>query len=148
MSGKKKSVKRIVIDAIKRTPLKAVLDGVKQVPPMYQIRHFLIDKHQDKLFFEWYPEIYSRRSSDPVDERKVIFIENAMTGLSNSLQQVYQDLKAAGGYRIHIHHIGRNLIHAEDADRNGARLAYDLGDAQYVFLSEASEALSCLPLRP
>lgn len=148
MSGKKKSVKRMVIDAIKRTPLKSVVDGVKQVPPMYQIRHYLIDKHEDKLFFEWYPDIYNRHSSDPIDEKKVVIIENAMTGLSNSLQQIYQDLKASGKYRIHIHHIGRNLIHAEDSDKNGARLANDLGDARYVFLSEACRVLSCLPLRP
>ena len=58
----------MVIDAIKRTPLKSVVDGVKQVPPMYQIRHYLIDKHEDKLFFEWYPDIYNRHSSDPIDE--------------------------------------------------------------------------------
>ena len=147
MSGKK-SIKRTVLDIVKRTPLKSVLNGVKMVPPMYQIRHFLIDLHQDKIMFEWYPDFYSRRSSRPVDERKVVIIENALSGLSNSLQLIYDDLKADGRFRVHVHHIGRNLTYLEDAEKNGARLAYDLGDARYVFLSESCEALSCLPLRP
>ena len=140
MSKKKKSAKKAVVDALKKTPLKPLWWKVKLMPPVYQIRHLLIDIHQDKLLFEWYPEIYSRHSSEPVDERKVILIENAMSGLSNSLQLIYQDLKAAGGFRIHIHHIGNNLIHTHDRDINDAGLVNDLGTARYVFLSEANAA--------
>ena len=149
MSTKKKakSAKKAVIEALKKTPLKPLWWKVKLMPPVYQIRHFLMDIHSDKLLFEWLPEIYSRHSSEPVDERKVVLIENAMTGLSNSLQLIYQDLKAAGGFRIHIHHIGNNLIHTHDRDINDAGLVNDLGTARYVFLSEANAALSCLPLR-
>ena len=146
--GKKQSLKRVVLDKLKRTPLKSVLSGVKQVPPLRQARHYLIDLHEDKLYYEWYPDIYRRHSSEPVDERKVVIIENAMKGLSNSMQLVFDDLMADGSYKVHIHHIGRNLIHAQDAEVNGARLVNDLGNARYVILSEASKVLSCLPLRP
>ena len=106
MSNKKKSAKKAVGDALKKTPLKPLWWKVKLMPPVYQIRHLLIDIHQDKLMFEWYPEIYSRHSSEPVDESKVIFIENALTGLSSSFRLLYRDLKASGKYQIHVHHIG------------------------------------------
>lgn len=142
------STKKKVMDFLRKTPLKPIWWKVKAIPPLYQIRHFFMDIHQDKLLFEWYPDIYSRHSSEPVDERKIVIIENAMTGLSNSFQLLYQDLKADGRYKIHIHHIGKNLIHREDHDKNGAKLVNDLGTARYVILSEACDALSCLTLRP
>lgn len=143
-----KKAKNAVMSVLKKTPIKWMWWKIKGVPPFYQIRHYLGDLHQDKLYDEWYPDIYRRHSSEPIDERKVVIIENAMSGLSNSFQLIYQDLKASGKYRIHIHHIGKNLIHREEHDINGAKLVNDLGNARYVILSEACNSLSCLPLRP
>ena len=149
MSGKKKkSMKKTAVELLKKTPLKPMWWKLKGVPPIYQIRHFLMDIHQDKLLFEWYPDIYRENAGGPVDERKVIFVENAMSGLSNSFQLLYNDLKASGKYRIHVHHLGWYLIHRNEFEVNGARLVRDLGDARYVFLSEACHPLSCLSLRP
>lgn len=146
--NKFQKTRKAVVGALKKTPVKQIWWKVKGIPPFYQIRHYLGEKHSDKLFFEWLPEIYNRHSSEPVDERKVVLIENSMTELSNSLQLIYQDLKASGKYRVHVHHLGKNLIHREEHDINGARLANDLGTARYVFLSEACNVLSCLKLRP
>lgn len=140
--------KNTVVKALKKTPLKPLWWRAKHIAPIRMVRHTLKDIHQDKLVNEWYPEIYSRHSSEPVDENKVIIIENALTGLSSSFRLLYRDLKASGKYRIHVHHIGRNLVHANEHDINGARLAYDLGTARYVFLSDECVALSCVPLRP
>ena len=140
--------KKAVVNAIKKTPLRPIWWRAKHIAPIRLIRHTLKDMHQDRLIHEWYPEIYSRHSSEPVDESKVIFIENALTGLSSSFRLLYRDLKASGKYQIHVHHIGRNLVHANDHDINGARLAYDLGTSRYVFLSDECVALSCVPLRP
>ncbi len=148
MSGKQmKNAKKAVVNLLRKTPARQAWWKVKGLPPVYQIRHFLGDIHQDKLYFEWYPDIYRRHLSEPVDPRKVVIIENAVSGLSNSFRLIYRDLKRSGAYTIHVHHIGKNLVHREEQDINGARLADDLGTARYVFLSEASTVLSCVPLR-
>ena len=136
-----------VIDVLKKTPLREWWWKNKKKTPFKQVRKYLGGIHKEKLYLEWFPAIYNRHSSDPIDEHKVVMIENALSGLSNSFQLIYKDLKASGDYRIHVHHLGKNLTRAKQHDINGARLANDLGDAKYVFLSEACDVLSCLPLR-
>ena len=59
------------------------------MPPFFQIRHYLSDIHEDKLYFEWIPDIYRRYSAAPVDEKKVILVENHPKDLSNTFQELY-----------------------------------------------------------
>ena len=103
---------------------------------------------EDKLYFEWIPDIYRRYSAAPVDEKKVILVENHPKDLSNTFQELYKDLMADGSYNVHIHHLGKGYIHREEHEKNVAKLVKDLGTAKYVFQSEANEAISALTLRP
>ena len=116
-----------VIDVLKKTPLREWWWKNKKKTPFKQVRKYLGGIHKEKLYLEWFPAIYNRHSSDPIDEHKVVMIENALSGLSNSFQLIYKDLKASGDYRIHVHHLGKNLTRAKQHDINGARLANDLG---------------------
>ncbi len=142
-----KQARDAVMNVLRKTPLRETWWKVKKYPPFAQVRHFLGGIHQRKLFEEWYPDIYARHSSEPVDPYKVVMIENAVSGLSSPFRLLYHDLKKDGRFTIHVHHLGKGLIHKEDHDINGARLANDVGNAKYVILSEACNVLSALPLR-
>jgi CDP-glycerol glycerophosphotransferase (TagB/SpsB family) len=143
-----KTVRDAALNVVRKTPLREAWWKVKGVPPFAQVRHFLGRIHLRKINEEWYPDIYHRHSSEPVDPFKVVIIENAVSGLSNSFRLIYHDLKKDGRFTVHVHHLGKNLVRREQHDINGARLANDVGNAKYVFLSEACTVLNVLPIRP
>ena len=134
-------------EVLKKTPLREAWWKIKGVPPIKQVRDYLGDIHEDKLYYEWIPDIYKKAAIAPVDEKKVILVENHPKNLSNTFQELYKDLIADGSY-VHIHHLGKGYIHREDHEKNVAKLVKDLGTARYVFQSEANEAISALTLRP
>ena len=47
-------------EVLKKTPLREAWWKIKGVPPIKQIRDYLGDIHEDKLYYEWIPEIYKK----------------------------------------------------------------------------------------
>ena len=47
-------------EALKKTPLREAWWKIKGMPPFFQIRHYLSDIHEDKLYFEWITDMYRR----------------------------------------------------------------------------------------
>ena len=128
---------------LKKNVISPVWWEMKKLPPAAA----LIDYRTDKFFNEWMPAIYLRHGQKPVDEKKVVLVENQPAGLGNAFTLLYRDLKKDGEFRVHIHHIGNGLLPKKQWEKNCAKMVADIATARYVFLSEASGAVSCLPLR-
>lgn len=94
-----------------------------------------------------YPSIYEEYAKQPVKEDKVVFIELRQPKLSNSFQVLYDALKNKYDFDIHEHYLRTSFVtRKEHVERCKAMIA-DIADAKYVFLNEASNVVSCVPLR-
>ena len=68
--------------------------------------------------------------------------------LMNSMEELYRKLKEEYDYDIHLHLINNGSITRKEYRKRCRKLVADMATAKYVFLSDASEAVSCVDLRP
>lgn len=106
------------------------------------------ERIKDELLFHKLPEVYNKYKNDPIDEKKIIFLELRQTGLTNSSRFLYDILKSQYNFKIHIHLLRTNEVEQEEYEDRCKRFMKDLATAKYVFLCEASEVLSCIEKRP
>lgn len=103
---------------------------------------------KDVTFDDYFPRFYNAHRNEPVDETKVIFMEPQQPTLTNNMRLIYQRLKKSGKYTIHVHLLKSNLDYRKQWKKNCAAFLSDLATAKYLFLSEGSDVLSCVDLRP
>ncbi len=101
----------------------------------------------DVTYDRYLPSFYNRHRTEPVDEKKVIFLEPAQPKLTNNLQLICDRLEASGRYTVHKHFLRSNIDYRRQWKKNCAAFLEDLATAKYVFLAEGSMVLSCVDLR-
>ena len=94
-----------------------------------------------------FPFYYKMHSLGRIKRNKVIFIEANLPGLSNSLQVLYDRLKAEGGYELKVHCLREVSVSKGVYIRNAMRLIKDMADAGCIVLCEGSRLVSCIPKR-
>lgn len=66
---------------------------IKKLPPVKAAKKYMGRKRKDKLLYETLPAAYNAHKNEPVDERKVIFIELRLPDVSNSFRILYDELQ-------------------------------------------------------
>ena len=73
-----------------------------RIPPLKQIKRYFGLKRSDRLYGETIPAWYRSEAGKPVDDQKVLFVENRAVSLSDNFRLIYEYVKQAG-YIVHIH---------------------------------------------
>jgi CDP-ribitol ribitolphosphotransferase len=94
-----------------------------------------------------YPSIYKEHAKKPVDEKKVVFIEVRHPELTNSLSFLYENLKENYTFDIHVHTLRTGFVSRREFRENCKSMIADIADAKYVFISDASNIVGCVPMR-
>jgi len=94
-----------------------------------------------------FPSIYRRNAQKPIDENKVVFIEVREPELSNSLQVLYKDLQKKNTYKLCIHTLRSGFAKRKEYQNNCRAMLADIADAKYIFISDTSSVVSCVPMR-
>ena len=93
------------------------------------------------------PSIYRRYARRPVNENLVIFVEYRFDQLQDSLKLLYEQITDRYDYTVHVHCLNHDFVPARVYRSNCRKLVKDLAVASRVFISDASEVVSCVPLR-
>lgn len=136
-----------IVKIIKKTPLKAVWKAAKHSSWGRELRKKWRKAYEDKIYFEVFPEAYSSQADQPLQENKVILIEPRYATLSNSFQALYQELKEHYNFDVHIHCLRDTFVSKSQYVENCKVMLQDAATAKYIFLTEASRVISCVPLR-
>lgn len=94
-----------------------------------------------------YPMTYRIKSRKKINPNKVIFIEVRSEKLTDDFELLYGKLKKKKQFEIHTHFLRMGFARKKDYIRLCMALVRDIADAKYVFISDASDVLACLPLR-
>ncbi len=94
-----------------------------------------------------YPSIYKKYSKQPVKEDKVVFIELRQPKISNSFSVIYNDLKENYNFDVHEHYLRTSFIPRPNHVKRCKEMIKDIADAKYIFMNEASNVVSSVPLR-
>ena len=94
------------------------------------------------------PSIYRRYAKNPVDEKKILFIEERSDTLSDNFRLIWKALKRNGTYRLCFLSMNRSAASSSELTQRFCVLAKEMATAKVVFLCEANEAVSCVPKRP
>ena len=116
-----------------------------RIPPLKQIKRYFGLKRSDRLYGETIPAWYRSEAGKPVDDQKVLFIENRSVSLSDNFRLIYEDVKQAG-YTVHVHYL-HEFDPGTDSMKPLEAYAKDAATAKYIFLNDAALATSSFPLR-
>ncbi len=94
-----------------------------------------------------YPSTYRKYAKQPVKENKIVFIEIRQPKISNSFQVLYDDLKNNYQFDIHEHFLRTTFVPKKEHRERCKAMIRDIADAKYVFLNEASNVVSSVPMR-
>ena len=135
-------------DSIRKTPLIKVWRFAKKKPPLKQMRSLAGKGHRFYMLKVKLPGIYRKYASQPVDEKKVVFFEVRLAELTNSFQTLYKAVNAMNTYDVHTHFLRLSFVSRKQYDKNCVEFVKDIATAKYIFTDEASNVLSCVPMRP
>lgn len=95
-----------------------------------------------------YPHIYKKYSRNPVDENKVVFIENRIDYLPDSFEVIYDTLKINYDFDLYCHFL-RQISVSDDEFRSRCKEAIkDIATAKYVFLADCVNINCGFQIRP
>ena len=102
----------------------------------------------NKLLDKRIPRTYKAAAKEPVDEKKIVFVEIRHPMVTNSFEVMFDELVNNYDYNIHTHFLlNSNTVRADYAKRV-LNAVEDIATAKYVFLNEGSNAISAIPIRP
>lgn len=133
---------------IRKTPLIRVWRFAKKKPPLKQMRSLAGKWHRFYTLKIKLPGIYRKYARQPVDEKKVVFFEVRLAELTNSFQTLYKTITAMNTYDVHTHFLRLTFASRRQYDKNCVEFVKDIATAKYIFANEASNVLSCVPMRP
>ena len=87
---------------------------IKKLPPVKAAKKYMGRKRKDKLLYETLPAAYNAHKNEPVDERKVIFIELRLPDVSNSFRILYDELQRDFDLDIHVHLLRNSFVPREE----------------------------------
>lgn len=135
-------------DFIRKTPLIQAWRFAKKKPPLKQMRSLAGKWHRYYMLKIKLPGIYRKYARKPVDEKKVVFFEVRLAELTNSFQTLYKAVTAMNTFDVHTHFLRLTFVSRKQYDRNCVEFVKDIATAKYIFADEASNVLSCVPMRP
>lgn len=105
-------------------------------------------RFMNKLMDKEIPKAYREAAKAPVDEKKVVFVEVRHPHVTNSMQVMFDELANNYDYNIHTHFLLTNGTIRADFRKRCLDAVRDIATAKYVFMNEASNTMSAMPLRP
>lgn len=129
-------------DALKKT---FVYKGYKKARKLPRRVKNKVYKHYTLKYL--YPSVYKKYAKQPVKENKVVFIEIRQPQISNSFKVLYDDLKNNYDFDIHEHFLRTTFVSRKEHEERCKAMIRDIADAKYVFLNEASNVVSSVPMR-
>lgn len=111
-----------------------VMQGMKQ-----KVKDFVLD--------QWFPRVYGRAAQAPLEKGKVLFVESKETSLPDSFEILHARLSADPRFSVEYVSLHQNSDSYPRYCLNCARMLKKAATAQVVFLNDASDVISCVPLR-
>ena len=100
------------------------------------------------ILLSWYfPHIYKKAAKEPITPGKTIFLDNKETELPESFQVLYERLSSVPQLQLSFMTLQETRVRFLLYFRNCVAFIRALATAQYVFVNDASNVISCLPLR-
>ena len=121
---------------------------ILECPPVREIKKCLGRVHSDVLLYHRYPAVYDKYKKLPVDENKVVFVEMRIDRLGNSFTYLYRQLKKHYNYQIKVCCLRESFVSRTRYRRNCEAMLREIATAKVVFLSEATNVISCIDMRP
>lgn len=103
---------------------------------------------KDAVFFVVLPAVYRKAAKKPVVPGKVLFLENKESWITESFQVMWARLSEMPGLTLEFVSLRETRVRLRHYYRNCIAFVKNAATAQYIFLNDASNAVSCLPLRP
>lgn len=101
------------------------------------------------ILLSWYfPHIYKKEAQQPVTSGKTIFLDNKESELPESFQVLYDRLRLVPQLSLSFMTLQETRVRFILYVRNCVTFIRALATAQYVFVNDASNVISCVPLRP
>ena len=94
-----------------------------------------------------YPRVYKKYAKQPVDERKVVFVEMRVDKLRNCFHVLYDELVRKYDLEINVHFMQLGFVSKIEAYKRNVALIKDMATAKYIFIAEASNVLGCVKIR-
>ena len=95
----------------------------------------------------WYPRVYRRAARQPLVPGKVVFVEVREPKLSDSFKLMHERLQREPGLSLSVLFLGESRVRYTQYHRNCLAMLREIATAPYVFLNDASNVVSCVPLR-
>ena len=94
------------------------------------------------------PHAYREAAKQPVDFRKVLFLESSLESLPDSFKALFARFEADSRFDATFVSLGKHRVDARTYLRNCEEFAREAATACLIFLNDASDVVSSLPLRP
>lgn len=96
----------------------------------------------------WYPLVYRRHAKKPVEPGLVVFFETKELEMPGSFDLLFERLSGDPSEKVEYITLAQNHVPRLEYYLNGARCLKRLAAAEVIFLDDASDLVSCLPMRP
>lgn len=96
----------------------------------------------------WYPLVYRRHAKKPVETGLVVFFETKELEMPGSFDLLFERLSGDPSKKVEYITLAQNHVPRLKYYLNGARCLKRLAAAEVIFLDDASDLVSCLPMRP
>lgn len=94
-----------------------------------------------------YPGCYRKYAKQPLDEKKVVFIEVRMPYITDSFELIFNKVASSKEYTAVPHYLRMSFVGRREYVRRCKSMIRDVATAKYVFLNDSSNVLACLPMR-
>ena len=102
----------------------------------------------EKFLHHTIRDAYNCCLDQPIDERKVVFIEPRYDTLSNNFEEIYQALENEYDFKLKVCLLHDISVSREEYRQNCIDMVKEVATAKYVFLDDASRPLSAIEKRP
>ena len=117
-------------------------------PTNNALRKIASNAAKDVTMFGIYPTAYRIAARQPVDPRKVLFIEGKLGPMPDSFELIWKRIESDPKYDAKYISLGLNEVPLPKYIMNCRNMVKELATAKYAFLCDASNIVSCVPLRP
>ena len=94
------------------------------------------------------PRAYRQAAVAPVDPRKVLFVESSLAEMPDAFRLLFARFEADPAFDPRFISLGKHRVDAHAYLRNCEALAREAATARIIYLCDASDVVSSLPLRP
>lgn len=94
-----------------------------------------------------FPLVYAWAARKPIDQGKVLFLDSKEAKLPDSFKVLYEYLETAYTFDLDFVSLGQHRVHMLRYYLNCIEFAKKAATASYIVLNDASDVVSCFPLR-